>query len=72
MLVLRVFESRGVVKVWLCDEEGEPLRELHEPVAHLEGGVDWPLTAGSCRLMPGQEGLEITLVPAEPGADAEA
>lgn len=66
MLVLRAFSAGAVVKVWLCDEDGEPLRELQEPVAHLDGGVDWPLTVASCRVMPGQEGLEITLVPADP------
>lgn len=70
MLVLRAFSARGVVRVWLCDEEGEPLRELREPVAHLEGGVDWELTARSCRVIPGGEGIEITFVPEEPGAAA--
>lgn len=68
MLVLRTFTARGVVKVWLCDADGAPLRELRDPVAHLNGGVDWPLTAASCRVMPGQEGIEINLVPASPGS----
>lgn len=70
MLVLRAFSTRGIVKVWLCDEDGRPLRELRDPVAHVNGGVDWPLTAASCRIMPGQEGLEITLVPEKPAASA--
>lgn len=58
MLRLRVFESGGQVKVWLCDQEGAPLRELVNPIGDLPGPIDWDKTADSCRSIRG-EGLEI-------------
>lgn len=62
MLSLRVFVLSGVVKVWLCDENGEPLRELQRPIGHPGGSIDWERTAGSCTVLAGEEGIELTLV----------
>ena len=60
MLKLRIFERDGI-HVWLCDADGEPLRELVAPVGKLPGSVDWDRTAGSLRPL-GEEGLELDLV----------
>ncbi len=58
MLRLRVFESDGEVRVWLVDERGSALRQLHDPIGGLPGKIDWERTVESCRQM-GEEGLEI-------------
>lgn len=61
MLRLRVFESEGTIKVWLCDEEGRALRELLDPIGDLPGPVDWARTVGTCRPL-GDEGFEMDFV----------
>lgn len=61
MIRLRVFESEGMIKVWLCDEEGTALRELLDPIGDLPGTVDWTETMATCRPL-GEEGFEVDFV----------
>lgn len=70
-LALRIFHSGDVVRVWICDQDGHPLRELQEPLGHPGGPIDWARTAESCTVLPGAEGVELRFVPQDeeaPGA----
>lgn len=63
-LSIRIFEKgpdRGRIDIWLCDDRGEPLRKLEDPIGHPPGRIDWERTMDSCRLL-GEEGLEFDLV----------
>lgn len=62
MLALRVFVAGDVVKVWLYDDSGEPLRELMKPIGHVGGDVDWAKALGEAHVLPGEEGIQIPLV----------